>query len=127
MPLHLRNLIWHSACTFRYTEAHVNRLEKFKADMLALHFEMEAETTAITEALEEMRSEDTETAIEYTNEFLMVYHLRLRAYNSDITQCPPPLIIIETPPRCARMPSTRSRVCKTLGVKEMNSTICERS
>lgn len=55
-----------------YTELHVNRLEKFKADMLTLHFEMEAETTAIKEALEEMRAEDTETAIEYTNDFLMV-------------------------------------------------------
>ena len=86
MPLHMRNLIWHSACTFRYTELHVNRLEKFKADMLTLHFEMEAETTAIKEALEEMRAEDTETAIEYTNDFLMVCDLRLRAYNSDIIQ-----------------------------------------
>lgn len=55
-----------------YTEAHVNRLEKFKADMLQLHFEMEAETIAIKEALEEMRAEDTETAIEYTDDFLAV-------------------------------------------------------
>ena len=56
----------------RYKEQHVNRLEKFKADMLALHSEMEAETKAINEALAEMRAEDTETAIELTDEFLTV-------------------------------------------------------
>jgi len=55
-----------------YTEQHVNRLEKFKADMLALHFDMEAETSAIREALAEMRAEDTESAIGMTNHFLTV-------------------------------------------------------
>jgi len=54
----------------RYQEQHQTKLEKFKADMLALHFDMEAETKAIKEALEEMRAEDTETAIEMTNAFL---------------------------------------------------------
>merc|ERR1712025_1334990 len=53
-----------------YQEQHQTKLEKFKADMLALHFDMEAETKAIKEALEEMRAEDTETAIEMTNAFL---------------------------------------------------------
>ena len=56
----------------RYQEKHQTRLEKFKQDMLVLHAAMEEETTAIKEALEEMRAEDTETAIEMTNAFLTV-------------------------------------------------------
>ena len=56
----------------RYQEKHQTRLETFKADMLALHFDMQAETDAIKEALEEMRAEDTEAAIEMTNAFLTV-------------------------------------------------------
>merc|ERR1711988_1638473 len=53
-----------------YQEKHQTRLEKFKQDMLVLHAAMEEETQAIKEALEEMRAEDTETAIGMTNAFL---------------------------------------------------------
>lgn len=65
-----------------YSELHVNRVEKFKADMLALHFDMEAETKAIKEALAEMQAEDTETAIEMTNKFLTMRKNTIEKFES---------------------------------------------